>query len=302
MAQQVDATAQQNASASAAGLHANQSTNAGASANMNHGQADVNASSNASGSARANRGSASASSNSYAVSSADLRPVKGQLEGKLDSKTAKAGDTVVLKTSEKMKTASGLVIPKGSRLIGHVTEVQAHSKEQAESRMGLEFDRVELRGGHAMAIHSMIESVSPSPAAMAAASMENEDAIDAPMGSGAVGGGMAGGGRLGGGLVGGAVGGSAMTAGQIGSGLGSTAGTAMRTTSNVGGAAAGNLGSGVRGVASESSFVGTRATGIQGVMLTGDAASSTSGTLSAANRNVHLASGTQMVVGIAAAR
>ena len=302
MAQQVDATAQQNASASAAGIHSAQSANAGASANMNHGQADVGASSNASGSARAQGGSASASSSTTAVSSADLRPVKGELEGKLDSKTAKAGDAVVLKTNQKIKTADGLVIPKGSRLIGHVTEVQAHSKEQAESRVGLEFDRVELRGGHAMAIHSMIESVSPSPAAMAAASMENEDAFNAPMGGGAAGGGMAGGGRLGGGLVGGAAGGAAMTAGQVGSGLGATTGSAVGATSNVGGTAASDLGRGVHGAVSESGFVGTRATGIQGVMLTGNAASSTSGTLSAANRNVHLDSGTQMVVGIAAAR
>ena len=91
-----------------------------------------------------------------------MRQVSGQLEGKLDSKTAKAGDEVVLKTSQKFKTAEGVVIPKGSRLVGHVTEVQAHSKQQAESHMGLEFDRVELRGGQSMAIHSMIESISPS--------------------------------------------------------------------------------------------------------------------------------------------
>ncbi len=302
MAQQVDATAQQNASASAAGTHAAQSANAGASANMNHGQADVDASSNASGSAGAHGGSTSATSSTAAVSSADLRPVKGELEGKLDSKTAKAGDAVVLKTNQKIKTANGLLIPKGSRLIGHVTEVQAHSKEQAESRVGLEFDRVELRGGHAMAIHSMIESVSPSPAAMAAASMEDEDTLDTPMGGGSVGGGMAGGGRIGGGLVGGAVGGAAMTTGRVGSDLGATTGSAMRTTGNVGGAATSNIGRGVHGAVSETGFVGTRATGIQGVMLTGDAASSTSGTLSAANRNVHLDSGTQMVVGIAAVR
>jgi hypothetical protein len=300
MAQQVDATAQQSASASAAGVHSNQSANAASS--VNHGRADASASSSAGGSAGTHVGSASASSISSAAGSADMRPVTGELEGKLDSKTAKTGDQVVVKTSQKIKTADGFVIPKGSRLVGHVTEVQAHSKQQAKSSMALEFDRVELRGGRSMAIRSAIESVSPSPSAIAAASMDNDEALETPMVGGAVAGGAAGGGRLGGGLVGGAVGGAAMTTGNVGSGISSAAGSTMRATGDVSGAAAGNLGRGVSGAASGASFVGTRATGIQGVMLSGSAASSTSGTLSAANRNVHLDSGTQMVLGIAAAR
>jgi len=233
--------------------------------------------------------------------SSDMRQVSGELEGKLDSKTAKAGDEVVLKTTQKFKTAEGVMVPKGSRLVGHVTEVQAHSRQQAESHMGLEFDRVELRGGQSMAIHSMIESVSPSAGAVAGASMADEEALDAPMGGGAVASGAASGGRIGGGLVGGAAGGAAMATSRVGSGVGSTAGSAVRATSGVGGDATG-LGRGVSGTANGAGFVGARATGIQGVMLNGEAAGAASGTLSAANRNIHLDSGTQMVLGIAATR
>jgi hypothetical protein len=76
----------------------------------------------------------------------------------------------------------------------------------------------------------------------------------------------------------------------------------VHTTSNASGAAAGTLSRGVGGAANGAGFVGTRATGIQGVMLNGDVAGSASGTLSSANRNIHLDSGTQMVLGIAAAR
>lgn len=303
MAQQVDATAQQNASASAAGVHANQSANAGASANVNHGHADANGNANANGSAIAPGAAASGAAHDSGTATANLRPVTGELEGRLDSRTSRAGDQVVLKTSQKIKTADGMVIPKGSRLIGHVTEVQAHSKQQAESHMGLEFDRVEMRGGQSMAIHSIIESVQPSPAAMAAASMAEEDAIDAPMGGGAVaGGGGIGGGLGGGGLVGGAVGGAGMATSHVGSELGSTTGSAMHATSGLGANAAGDLGRGVNAAANGAGFVGARATGIRGVMLNGDAAGSASGMLTAANRNIHLDSGTQMVLGITAAR
>lgn len=306
MAQQVDATAHQSASASASGVHASQSANADGNADVSHGLADGSASTNANGSASAHRrsdsGLASASSRNSTAGTADMRQVTGELESKLDSKTAKAGDEVVLKTSRTIKTADGVVVPKGSRLIGHVTEVQAHSKQQAESRVGLEFDRVEMRGGQSMAIRSMIESVSSSPGAMAAASMADDDAFDAPMGGGAVGAGVGGGGRLGGGLVGGAVGNTAMMTSQAGSGLGAATGSPMRATGDVSGAASGNLGRSVSGAASSAGFVGTHATGIQGVMLTGNEAGTTSGMLSAASRNVHLDSGTQMVLGVAAAR
>ena len=302
MAQQVDATAQQKASASAAGVNATQSANADANVNVSHGHADANTTTNANGSASAHDNSASASSGGSTAEMPGMSQVAGQLEGKLDSKTAKAGDEVVLRTSQKTKTAEGVVIPKGSRLIGHVTEVQAHSKQQAESHMGLEFDRVELRGGQSMAIHSMIESISPSATAVSAASMADEEALETPMGGGAVAGGAAGGGRIGGGLVGGATGGAAMASSRAGSGIGSSAGSAMHATSSVGGEATGNLGRGVSGAANGASFVGAHASGIQGVMLNGEAANSTSGTLSSANRNIHLDSGTQMVLGIAAAR
>lgn len=301
-AQQVDATAQQNASASAAGVDATQSANTDAKANVSHGQADASASSNANGSARAHGNSASASSNGSAAGSTDMRQVTGQLQGKLDSKTAKVGDDVVLKTSQKIKTADGIVIPKGSRLIGHVTEVQAHNKQQAESHMGIEFDRVDLRGGQSMAIHSMIESISPGASAVTAASMADEDALETPMGGGAVSSSVVSGGRVGGGLVGGSAGGAAMATSRVGSEIGSTAGSAIHATSNVSGEAAGNLGRSVNGAANGAGFAGARVTGIQGVMLNGDAAGSTSGTLSSSNRNVHLDSGTQMVLGIAAAR
>lgn len=306
MAQQVDATAQQSASASAGAAHVNESADASANANASHGHADVSGAADSSLHAH-DTGRANAAATSSAEGSANMRPVTGQLEGKLDSKTARPGDQVVLKTSQKMKTADGVEIPKGARLIGHVTEVQAHAKGQSESRMGLEFDRVELKNGQSMGIHSMIESVEPGASAMAASSMENEEALSAPMGGGSVAtssGGVAGGRVGGGGLLGGTANGAAMATGRVGSELGETAGGAARATSNLGASAASNVGRGVGATAGTAGSLasGVRATGIQGVMLSGDAANSASGTLTAANRNIHLDSGTQMVLGIAVAR
>jgi hypothetical protein len=301
MAQHVEARAQQHASASAAGTQVNDSVNAGANANASPGHAQVMGAADSSAAVNGDRANASASVSGEG--SAEMRPVTGELDGKLDSKTAKPGDPVVLKTTQKMKTADGTEIPKGSRLVGHVTEVQAHEKGHAESHMGLEFDRAELKGGQSMAIHSMIQSVQPNPNAMAAGSIANEDALDTPMGGGAAGaggGGMAGG--HGGGPLGGTAGGVASATGRAGSDLGSTAGGAVRTTGNLGSDASANLAHGVGVAANGAGSLGARATGMPGVMLRGDAAGSASGMLSATNKNIHLDSGTQLVLGIAASR
>ena len=307
MAQQVNTQANENASGSTAGAQMNQSASGGAGAKGSRGNVQAGGSAASSLTAVSpGRERASAAGEGTASGSAEMRPVTGELESKLDSKTAKPGDPVVLKTSKKVQTADGTVIPKGSRLVGHVTEVQAHEKGHAESQLGIAFDRAELKGGQSMSIHSMIESVQPNPGAVAESSMANEGGLDAPMvsGGGSVGGGgMLGGGRAGGGgLVGGTVNGATSATGRVGSDLGSSTSGAMRTTGNLSGNATGSLAGGVGGAAQGASSLGMRASGLPGVMLNGDATGSASGMLSAANKNVHLDSGTQMVLSIAAAR
>src|SRR5208283_2938527 len=59
-----------------------------------------------------------------ASAAVELSPVQGELIDKLDTKTAKTGDSVVIKTNSNVKTADGTEIPKGSKLIGHVTGVK----------------------------------------------------------------------------------------------------------------------------------------------------------------------------------
>ena len=102
------------------------------------------------------------------TSAAPMSPVNGELVSKLDSKTAKTGDSVVIQTKTSVKTADGTQIPKGSKLVGHVTGVQP-SGEGQNAQMALQFDRIELQGGQTVAVHSQIQSIAP-PAGEASAS------------------------------------------------------------------------------------------------------------------------------------
>src|SRR5438045_7828984 len=57
-----------------------------------------------------------------------------QLENALDARHAKVGDRVILKTTQAVKQNGQTVIPKGSQLIGRVTDVQQQAKSNGESR------------------------------------------------------------------------------------------------------------------------------------------------------------------------
>lgn len=312
VAQSVNASAQQSASASAGGTHVNQSGEAGASASRDNTQAGGEAAGALSTHSR--RGSADA--HGSAAGYAQMRPVKGELQSRLDSKSARVGEPVVLRTTEKTKTADGVVIPKGTRLVGHITEVQAHAKGHQQSSLGLAFDRAELKNGQSFAIRSVIESIGPSAAQLEAQSMQNEDAFAGPAGGGMAGGGAIGGGagvgRTGGGLVGGGagvVGGATSSVGGVGSGIASNAGGALNAggsaidaSGNLAGNAAANVGRGVNGSAGAVGSLGAHATAIPGVMLNSNAAADASGVFTAAKQNIHFDSGTQMVLGIAAAK
>jgi hypothetical protein len=314
ISQQVNASAQQSASASAAGVRASQS--AGAHANVNPGYVAANGSAAGSTAVKGRGSRSGADMHGSAAGYAKMRPVSGELEGKLDSKSARVGEPVVLKTTEKMKTAGGMVIPRGSRLVGHVTEVQAHARGHEQSSLAIAFDRVELKHGQSFAIHSMIEQVRPSAAELEANAMANEDTMSGPVGVAGGGGAMAGGGlgvgHAGAGLVGGAagaVGGAGSAVAPVGSTLNSTTegamnagGGAVSGTGNLAANAAARVGRGVNGSDGAVASLGTHATAIPGVMLDSDAAGSASGTFTAARKNVHFDSGTQMVIGVMAAR
>jgi hypothetical protein len=95
------------------------------------------------------------------ASAAQMSPVNGELVSKLDSKTAKIGDSVVVQTKAPVKTADGTEIPKGSKLVGRVIGAQPSTGGQ-NSQVALQFDHLELKGGQSLPIHSQIQSISPS--------------------------------------------------------------------------------------------------------------------------------------------
>lgn len=248
----------------------------------------------------------------------EMTAVSAELDGKLDSKSAKVGDRVTLKTTDKVQISDGTVIPRGSHLVGHVTQVQAHSGDRVIAQVGIAFDHFELKNGQSVAVHSLIRTVRPSAAVMSMNGMDNDNTMNASnSGSGRMGAGRGGGGVMGGGV--GASGGVPTAAGGMGGDI--SGGVANRTPLGTSADANTNLGANTGAGVNQEAAVqldghgdapiegGAHAaaaartvphqTAIPGIMLAGS--SSASGLLiDADRRDLEFVSGTRFEMGIVA--
>jgi hypothetical protein len=82
----------------------------------------------------------------------------GELQNTIDARRAKVGDQVIVKTTQAIKSGGRTVFGKGSRLVGHITEVTQKSKGNGESRVGILFDRLE-QGSLEVPISATITSI-----------------------------------------------------------------------------------------------------------------------------------------------
>jgi hypothetical protein len=83
-----------------------------------------------------------------------------QLTKTVDAKKVKTGDEVVTKVTMDMKTQSGdVLVPKDTKVIGHVTAAQARNKEQKESQLAIAFDRAVTKDGNSMQLPMSIQAV-----------------------------------------------------------------------------------------------------------------------------------------------
>src|SRR6266849_4879299 len=114
-------------------------------------QAQASGSTSASTSASAQNGQANASlASGTAFNVALSSPV--------DSKKCKPGDAVDAHTTEAVKSEGKTVIPKGAKLVGHVTQASARAKGESESALGIVFDKAILKNGQEIPLSAGIQA------------------------------------------------------------------------------------------------------------------------------------------------
>jgi hypothetical protein len=79
----------------------------------------------------------------------------------LDSSKLKEGDTVEVQTAGSFKLADGTLVPKGSKLTGHVTASKARAKGDQDSQLALTFDKLNVANGKQLSVKGMVQAVFP---------------------------------------------------------------------------------------------------------------------------------------------
>lgn len=242
----------------------------------------------------AQAGQASAQANQATQLSAELTK-------SIDTRHAKVGDKVLARTTRTAHLADGIKLPRGTRLVGHVTRVHARSRADHSAQLAFAFDRAILRHGRSIPIHAVLTSVS-APSAMATADAMSD------MDAGPAGGGMAApapaparGGLLGGGAAGGAL---HSTGGMVGHAT-SVAGNGLASADRMGSGMANDVNANAIGdVAAGAHAMGTLngtpvpVAHLPGVTLSSSSDSAASGTFHSSHRNFSLDSGTQMMMNV----
>jgi hypothetical protein len=201
------------------------------------------------------------------------------LSAPIDSKKAKPGDPVAARTTEPSKSNGKTVIPKGSKLVGHVTQASARSKGDSQTALGIVFDKAILKNGQEVPLNVAIQALA---SAQSAATANAGNDLAAAGGAGAYAGGS---GRAAGG---GALGGVTSTAGGA---LNSTAHSATNTVAGSKGAVGGLNAAGQLTSSSQGVF------GLQGVNLSSATTDAAQGSLiTCTGKNLHLDSGTQLLL------
>lgn len=95
--------------------------------------------------------------NSLHISPGSVIPVG--LTKTVDAKKAKVGDEVETRVTQDLTSEGKVIIAKDTKIVGRVTQVQAHSKEQKESQLGIVFDHAILKGGESVPITMSIQAV-----------------------------------------------------------------------------------------------------------------------------------------------
>ena len=240
--------------------------------------------------------STSASAGGNSASLAANTPLQANLLTTLDSKHNKPGDKVEAQTTRAVKKDGRVVLAKGTRLVGHVTQAQARDSANAESSLGVLFDNAVTKDGQQIPMHLAIQALATSTAETSAAAGAGESAMMSDSGSA-----MAGARSSGGGLVRG-VGGTAGAVGNTASGIAGGAGqTVNGSLGSTTGAAASAAKGGTHGLDAAGQLTSTSSGvfGLEGLNLSSTANNSTGASVvTSASRNVHLDSGTQMVLSV----
>jgi len=86
--------------------------------------------------------------------------IPAQLTKSIDAKKAKTGDAVEARITQDLKAQNGeLVLAKDTKVLGHITQAEARTKEQKQSQVGIVFEKVVPKDANGSALPLTIQAI-----------------------------------------------------------------------------------------------------------------------------------------------
>ncbi|HEY6447271.1 MAG TPA: hypothetical protein VIY53_12490 [Acidobacteriaceae bacterium] len=82
--------------------------------------------------------------------------VSVELSKGIDSRSSRPGQEVTAKIVAEARLADGATLPKGSKLVGHITAVQPSTRENPNGQIAVLFDHGVARDGHPIPVHALL--------------------------------------------------------------------------------------------------------------------------------------------------
>jgi len=118
-----------------------------------------------------------------------------ELSKSVDAKKIKSGDKIEAKTTVDLLSHGQIVIPRNTKILGHVTNAKPHTKDSPDSMIGIAFDHLSLKDGRELPIQaavqaigrpllsasqSTLEPLNPNPGLNSAPSAQRSSPMEAP--------------------------------------------------------------------------------------------------------------------------
>ena len=82
-----------------------------------------------------------------------------ELSKSLDTKKSKANAKIEARTATDLLVHGQIVVPRNTKIVGHVTEAKAHSKASPGSLLGITFERMLLKGGREVPLLAAVQAI-----------------------------------------------------------------------------------------------------------------------------------------------
>lgn len=82
-----------------------------------------------------------------------------ELDKSIDAKKAHQGDPVVAKVDQDFLSNGKIVIPRNSKVVGHITEAKASSHDDKKSMLGVAFDKIVVKDGTDIPLNASVQGI-----------------------------------------------------------------------------------------------------------------------------------------------